>query len=247
MLEDLSSVQNMAIWGAVTGTIGTVTGILSFILRFRHQKRDRAKLFCEADFSYELSNGKPNQKYGIIIRSVGRRPVSLDQIGFQYIPDNWKDRIIRQFLWRKGQFTGTDSIDRNKTITLPEGQKYVHRLSDFHVKHMEKTGRVFIRDQTGRKWKVRWPRPHKLKTLNHYEELQLVNEESASVKCQIIGFEHRDEFRIYAYRSPKPSGKGPATARNYAYKNRSEYDEKMQEIVDNQLPKILEEELQGFT
>lgn len=247
MLDYFSGVQGIAIWGAVTGTIGTVTGILSLILRFRHQKRDRAKLFCEADFSYELNNGKPKQTYGIIIRSVGRRPVSLDQIEFQYIPDTRKARIFRHFLWRKGHYTGTDDIDRRKTITLPEGQKYVHRLSDFRVQHMEATGRVLIRDETGRRWKVQWPTPNKLKTLNHYKELQRVDEENASIKCWVVGYEHRAEYRIYTYRCPKPSGKEPATGRGYSYKNRSQYDAKMRDIVENQVPKILEKELLKFT
>lgn len=81
-MAESNLVQALAIWGAVTGTIGTVTGVIGLILRYRAHKRDNPFLQCEADFSFEHSSGEARPKHKITVRSVGRRPVSVDYVRY---------------------------------------------------------------------------------------------------------------------------------------------------------------------
>lgn len=42
----MSQTEVLAIWGAFTGTIGTIFGLLGLWLRFRQHGLDKAKLLC---------------------------------------------------------------------------------------------------------------------------------------------------------------------------------------------------------
>lgn len=49
----MSQTEVLAIWGAVTGTIGTFAGLLGLWLRFRQHGLDKPKLLCESSFGFD--------------------------------------------------------------------------------------------------------------------------------------------------------------------------------------------------
>src|SRR5690554_5396945 len=97
----MSQTEVLAIWGAVTGTIGTVAGLLGLWLRFRQHDLDKPRLVCEASFGFDSPN-RPNHK--ITIRSVGRRPVALDNVKYFVRPKTWKHRLTRAWQHKKGRW-----------------------------------------------------------------------------------------------------------------------------------------------
>lgn len=120
-MEESNLIQTLAIWGAVTGTIGTVTGIIGLILRYRAHKRDNPCLQCESDFSFEHSSGEASPKHKITIRSVGRRPVAVDYVRYFMRPGRRWHRVFKWYHWSNKRWI-YDQAPR-RPINLTEGTK----------------------------------------------------------------------------------------------------------------------------
>ena len=194
----LTGTQAVAIWGAVTGTIGTVTGVLGLWLRYRHQKRDQPRLKCEAQFDFEVPEGVPRPKYKIVVRSVGRRPVTLDGIEYYYKPKNIKDRLMRRRLWRDGKWRNMDAVGHQRPVSLSEGEKKEFLIKESRFEHLDKIAKVCVLDQTGRRWQVPWPGLKQLAQNTRHGELDRIEEENARRMCKIIGYQLRSDFYIFA-------------------------------------------------
>ena len=54
----MSQTEVLALWGAVTGTIGTLAGLLGLWLRFRQHGLDKPKLKCESVASRAKAKGE---------------------------------------------------------------------------------------------------------------------------------------------------------------------------------------------
>ena len=63
----MNQVEVLAIWGAVTGTIGTVAGLLGLWLRFKQHSLDKPKLVCDAYFEFD----SPTSPFSAITRFLG--------------------------------------------------------------------------------------------------------------------------------------------------------------------------------
>lgn len=246
-LSNLTTTQALAVWGAITGTIGTITGVLGLWLRFRHQKRDQARLKCEAVFDFEVSNGVPRPKYKIVVRCVGRRPVTLDGIEYFYTPKTLKDRLLRRRLWRRGKWRSKDATNRQKTINLSEGQKAEFPIEERRLEHLNMVACVRVHDQTGRSWRVKWPNPRQLAVTTRHGELDRIQEENPRRVCKIVGYYLRHDLYIFVHWNKDPPNKSSFLGRTFFFENRADYDKKMEELRSVQLPKLLAEELQEIT
>lgn len=65
----MDQIELFAVWGAVTGTIGTFAGLLGLWLRFKQHGLDKPKLVCDASFEFDSPN---HPKHKLTIRSLGR-------------------------------------------------------------------------------------------------------------------------------------------------------------------------------
>lgn len=243
----LTGTQTLAIWGAVTGTIGTITGILGLWLRYRHQKRDQARLNCEVNFEYEVSNGVPKPKYKITVRCIGRRPVNLDGIEYFYNPKDLKDRIMRRRLWRNRKWRSKDDINRQKTASLLEGQKAEFLIEAHRFESLAKVARVSVVDQTGRNWPVKWPGSKELAKLTQHGELDHIEEENTRRKCTVFGYEMQGQFYIVVHWTKDPPNKSASVGRSFRFDSRDEYARKLEEIRSDLLPKLLAEKIDGIS
>ena len=239
--------QILAIWGAVTGSIGTVTGILGLWLRFCHQKRDQAHLKCEVDFSFEVTNGIPNPKYKIIIRCVGRRPLTLDAIEYSYNPPDLKNRLFRRRLWRDGKYCNKDDLGRLKPVSLSEGQKVDFLIEKERLTHLGKVAKVCVIDQTGKRWPVKWPKSRELDEKTQYGELDRVEEENPRRNCKIVGYHIQGDFYIHAHWNKEPLNKSVFMCRDFHFSRKDAYREKLEELRIFQLPKLLSGEIMEIT
>lgn len=242
-LSALSGTQAIALWGAVTGTIGTITGVLSLWLRYRHQKRDQARLRCEARFDFEVSNGVPRPKYRIVVRSIGRRPVTLDGIEYYYWPKNLRDRLLRRRLWRDGKWRSMDTVGHQKTVSLSEGEKKEFLIEERRFEHLDKIAKVCVLDQTGKRWQVPWPRSKQLAQNTQHGELDRIEEDNPRRTCKIIGYRLRNEFYIFAHWNKEPPNKSSSVSRTFPFDSEAAYARKLANIQRDLLPKLMAEEI----
>ena len=107
-METESLTQTLALWGAVTGTIGTVAGIANLALRFKQHKKDQPKLLCTSEFSFEHSAGVARPQHKLIIRSVGKRPVTVDYVRYFINPKGFWQSLFKQRAWNKNRWIYDD-------------------------------------------------------------------------------------------------------------------------------------------
>lgn len=240
----LTGTQALAMWGAITGTIGTITGVLGLWLRFRHQKRDQARLRCEAVFDFHVSDGIPRPKYKIVVRCVGRRPVTLDAIEYSYNPPSLKNRLFRRHLWNRGKYRNKDEVGRQQAVNLSEGQKADFLIEERRIAHLDKVAKVCVLDQTGRRWPVFWPRPKLLAQKTRHGELDRIEEGNSRRSCKIVGYYLQNDFYIFAHWNKDPSNKSSFIGRTFHFDGRDAYARKLAEIRSDLLPKLLAEEIE---
>jgi len=243
----LTGTQLLAIWGAVTGTIGTITGVLGLWLRYRHQKRDQARLRCEARFDFEVSNGVPRPKYKIVVRCIGRRPVALDGIEYYYTPKNVKDRLLRHRLWRNGKWRSVDDVGSRRPVSLSEGEKKEFLIEERQLGHLDKVVKVCVLDQTGKRWHVPWPRSKQLAQKTQHGELDRIEEENPRRTCKIVGYYLQNDFYILAHWNKEPPSKSVSVGRTFHFNRKDAYMQKLEEIRFDLIPRLLAEEIEEIT
>lgn len=232
-----NSTEQLAAWGAFTGSIGTITGALSLYLRFKQQKRDQVKLKCEANFDHEFYHGpKPIKKYKIVVRSVGRRPVTIDHAQYRLGPLQFPDRLQRWTKWHKGEWV--KNVEPKTKAALPEGTKIeipidADRISFEHVYQVK------IFDQTGRFWPVSWPSRKKMQTITHYKELENIVEENTQQKVTLHGCEFQKKFRLTIHWNPQRGKKSPMEGRMFEFNSRKQYTDKVSALRQEKIPAFL--------
>ncbi|GAA0209509.1 hypothetical protein GCM10009123_16170 [Kangiella japonica] len=244
-MEESTLIQTLAVWGAVTGTIGTVIGVISLILRFRAHKRDNPSLLCAADFSFEHSSGGAVPKHKITIRSVGRRPVSVDYIRYFMKPQRRWHSIFRRYHWSQKRWVYDQSP--RQPINLSEGKRADILINLPNGFPLDEVLKAEVHDQAGNKWKVTWPRPNVLKRLIRNEKLNGIEKSNDRQQCKVIGYVAGDYFRIYAQWNQQPGSKSSSKGQFFTFRKREDYEKKFTEIEGKQVPRFLAEEISSIS
>lgn len=244
-METDSLTQTLAIWGAVTGTIGTVAGIANLALRIKQHKKDQPKLVCTSDFSFEHSSGKANPKHKLIIRSVGKRPVTVDFIRYCIKPKGFWQSLFKKRVWKSKRWIYDDKP--RKPMHITEGKKEETKITMPNGLEISDIVRVEVHDQSGFVWEVEWPSPKKLATLVHYEQLHETEESNDNRVCKLSGYTASGAYHIYTHWNPAPRSKSSFTGKFFHFKIKKEYDEKLTDIIENQQPKLLSCEIDDVT
>lgn len=240
-MEESNLIQTLATWGAVTGTIGTVTGVIGLILRYRAHKRDNPCLQCESDFSFEHSSGEASPKHKITIRSVGRRPVAVDYVRYFMRPGRRWHRVFKWYHWSNKRWIYDQSP--RKPINLPEGTKEDILISVPNGFPLGEVQKAEVHDQAGNAWKVSWPRRGRLRTLIRNQALEDNQEENERQQCQVKGYLAGEYFHIYAQWNQEPGKKNSFKGRFFRFQTRQEYERKWSDLIENQIPSLLQEEV----
>ncbi|OBX35000.1 hypothetical protein A8U91_04063 [Halomonas elongata] len=240
-MEESSLVQTLAIWGAVTGTIGTVTGVIGLVLRYRAHKRDNPRLLCESDFCFEHSSGEVSPKHKITIRSVGRRPVVVDYIRYFVRPRRRWHRVFKWYHWSNKRWIYDQTP--KKPINLPEGTKEDILISVPNGFPLGEVQKAEVHDQAGIVWKISWPRQGRLQTLIRSQAIDEKQEENERQQCKVKGYLAGEYFHIYAQWNQEPGKKNSFKGRFFRFQTRQEYDRKWTDLIDNQIPLLIREEV----
>lgn len=244
-MEAESLTQTIAIWGAVTGTIGTIAGIANLILRFKQHNKDQPKLLCSSKFSFEHSAGVARPQHKLIIRAVGKRPVTIDHVRYFINPKGFWPLLFKQWIWSQSRWIYDDKPKSAMQIT--EGKKEEIRISMPNGLSISEIVKVEIHDQSGKAWKVKWPSAKKLAMEVHHEQLHESEETNSERLCKVSGYTAAGKYHIYAHWNPTPRNKSTLTGRFFHLKSEKEYQSKLREILDVQQPKILACELDEIT
>lgn len=221
----MSQTEILALWGAVTGTIGTIAGVLGLWLRFRQHGMDRPKLMCDSSFGFE-SPSRPTHK--ITIRSVGRRPVAIDQIKYFNIPRIWSHRLTKRFQHKKGRWVWGQSP--NKAIKLGEGEKAEVSVSLPDSISITEIYKVVVVDQTGKEWPVKWAAISKLKKIATEEILEEFAEDNDKRAVSAIGYRLGTRYFLETKFNTKPGRTGVPCGRGFWFLDIKKYQEKLQNV-----------------
>jgi hypothetical protein len=230
--------QKLAIWGAVTGTIGTLAGLANLYLRFKHQREDRANLVCSPDLQYEDFLKEPTPRFRIIARSKGRRPITVDFVRYYLRPDSQWKSLLSPWHWKQGQWK-YDQEERLHKITLTEGRKASIRIEIPGNPPLITVAKVSIFDEVGREWKVPWPKASIRRRLDLNEKLDELSSENEgrwyTLLGQIVGGEYRITVRWHKARGNNDD----CHCRQFRFSSYRKYKLKMKALVDDELPKVL--------
>ena len=234
----MSQTEVLAIWGAVTGTIGTFAGLLGLWLRFRQHELDNPKLLCESSFGFEPPN---RPKHKLIIRSVGRRPVVIDNIRYFITPRSWKQIITKYWQHKKGRWLWHQ--EPKQKIKLSEGEKSEVGISLPEGITITEIYKVEVIDQTGRAWPVDWQSNSRLRKIATQEVLDEINEENDKRIVSATGYRLGEKFFLETKFNTKPGRMGVPCGKSFWFIDLRKYQEKFHDIKDNQATMFLSGEI----
>jgi len=226
----------LAIWGAITGSIGTIAGLINLWIRLKQHRLDVSKLKCDSDFNYELPT---TPKHKLIIRSIGRRPLTLDKIQYFIMPKTWAHKIIKKWHHNKKEYTYSQDLKNTK---LTEGEKIDFLISLPNGLEITDIYKVQILDQTGKTWKVKWPSVATLTQIATKEELFFLEEENDKRFVAVKGYRLGKKYFIELKFDTKVKRTGMINGKGFWFEDVKKYLEKLQNIQDTQIVKFLASE-----
>lgn len=235
----MNQTEVLALWGAVTGTIGTLAGLLGLWLRFRQHGLDKPKLKCESSFGYD---GPNFSKHKITVRAVGRRPVSIDSIRYFITPRSWKQRVTKYWQHKAGRWLWHQ--EPKQKVKLSEGEKTDFSISLPDGICITEIYKVEVVDQTGQSWPVRWL-PHKrLKKIATQEVLDESVIENERRVVSVTGYRVGEKFFLDTKFNTKPGRTGKTCGRGFWFLGLNEYKEKLHDVTEFQAEKFLSGEVE---
>lgn len=226
--------EALAIWGAVTGTIGTLAGLLGLWLRFRQHGLDKAKLECESSFGFELPT---HAKHKIIIRSVGHRPVTIDHVRYYVMPRTLKQKLTKSWQHKQGRWIW-DQKPRSAT-KLEEGEKTELSISLPDGLVINEIYRADIIDQSGRFWEIKWPSLSRLSKIATKEEISKLEKENEKRLVSVTGFRLSEKYYIETKFNTKPGRTGTPSGRSFWFVDSKSFEKKLRDIEEKQIPEFL--------
>lgn len=227
----------LALWGAVTGTIGCIAGLWTLRLKSIEHKQDKPKLILEGVFKFSKPD-EPNHK--IKIRSVGRRPVTLDSVTYYIFHKDWKQRYKfnrhknGQYLWKQ------PFLEKKK---LQEGESFDLRINLPNGLSPSDIYKVTVTDQAGTHWDVNWPTISKLKKIATQECLYEVTKENDKRCVVFIGYRLGEEYYLQITFNSKPPKPGPFNLNPLRFKDKHRFQDRVSDLLKNQIPQYLSGEV----
>ncbi|ELA9430792.1 hypothetical protein QTV33_004561 [Vibrio parahaemolyticus] len=237
----MEQTEVLALWGAVTGTIGTFAGLLGLWLRFRQHGLDKSKLKCESSFGFDSPN---SSKHQVTVRSVGRRPVSIDGIQYCIEPKNWKQKLFKQWHYRNGRWVWFQKVDN---IKLSEGEKGEIKISLPQGISIPDVLKAYVVDQTGKYWTIQWPSTRNLKQIATSEVVKELTNETNSRILKVTGYRLGERYYLATSFNTKPSRSGVPCGRSFWFLDIQNFQDKIDDIVNNQSGDFLSGKIEEIT
>lgn len=236
----MNRTELLAIWGAITGSIGTVAGLLGLWLRFRQHGLDKPKLLCESSFAFDSPT---HAKHIITIRSVGRRPVSVDKIRYFIAPRSWNEKLIIWWHYKNGRWLWNQ--DAPKDTKLNEGEKIEIKISLPKGLEITEIHKVSVIDQAGKSWPVKWPSISSIKKVATQEDLDRFVLENDKRIISATGYRIGVRYYLKTTFNTKPGRTGVPCGKDFWFHNKKQYQDKFKNVKVIQAPKFLACEIEG--
>ena len=125
MIDSIATLINnntviIASWGAITGTIGTIIAILSFIIKIKSYLRDNSRLKIATQLDFSFKSGDLKQQNIIVVASIGKKDVFIDSIKYYLQIDGFFKRLFSRSLYKKGLYIYNYEFE--KPIEINEGK-----------------------------------------------------------------------------------------------------------------------------
>ncbi|MDD5175715.1 MAG: hypothetical protein PHQ05_04745 [Sterolibacterium sp.] len=233
----------LSIWGAITGTIGTVVGLFGLWLRFRQHGLDKAGLSCESDFGFESPT---RNQHKIIIRSTGRRPVTVDAIRYFIVPQGTWHNFFRKWQHRKGRWIKVQHLQPKVNLTEGEKTEVPIQLNSEGL-NIQEIYKAEVIDQTGRHWEVKWPSLSKLCIIATTEQMGSFENQNESRICSAIGYRLGEKFYLETKFNTIPGRPGVAWGRSFWLPDLQTYHDKYKDVEQNQCVRFLAAKIDEIT
>lgn len=232
----------LSIWGAITGTIGTLFGLLGLWLRFRQHGLDKAKLSCESSFGFESPTRNTHK---ITIRSIGRRPVTIEAIRYFVVPRGKWQQLFKRWPHSNGRLPWTQKLPLERGLT--EGKNADVPISLPNGLEIQEIYKAEVIDQTGRHWEVKWPSLAKLSIIATSEQIDFFEDQNESRICSATGYRLGERFYLETKFNTIPGRIGVTCGRSYWLMDFQTYLDKYQDIKQNQRIRFLAAEIDDIT
>lgn len=150
-------------------------------------------------------------------------------------------RVFKWYHWSKKRWV-YDQVPRIPT-NLPEGTRENILISVPNGFPLGEVQKAEVHDQAGNTWKVSWPRRRLLQTLIRSKNLDDKQEENGRQQCKVKGYLAGEYFHIYAQWNQEPGRKNSFKGRFFRFQTREEYERKWADVIENQVPRLLREEV----
>lgn len=235
----MSQTEVLALWGAVTGTIGTVAGLLGLWLRFRQHGLDKPKLLCESSFGFDSPN---RSLHKLTIRSIGRRPVAIDNVRYFIMPRDWKQRLVNYWHYKNERWLWHQ--EPKEKVKLGEGEKTEISISLPDGIAITEIYKVEVVDQAGKSWPVNWKNKSSLKKIATQEILDEVAKENDKRVVTATGYRLGEKYFLETKFNTKPNRTGSPCGISFWFLDAKKYQEKLDNIKNVQLDQFLSGEVE---
>jgi hypothetical protein len=233
----------LSVWGAVTGTIGTVAGLLGLWLRFRQHGLDKADLRCESEFGFESPT---RRQHKIAIRSTGRRPVTIDAIRYLIVPRNTWCKLFKSRLHRSGRYVWVQELQAKVKIAEGEKAEVNIALPDSGL-DIQEIYKAEVIDQTGKHWDVKWPSLSSLSRIATSEQVDFFESRNEFRICSVTGHRLGERYYLETKCNTIPGRAGVACERSFWLMDVRTYSEKYKDITENQCVQFLASNIDEIT
>jgi len=234
--SNIFSTENLSIWGAVTGTIGTLIGTLGFIIRFKTYARDKIKIRVDSYLKYHDSTDESKSNH-MVVFCQGKQSIYISEIKYYWRPEGWRN-YFRYFYYLKNLYIYNREISDGIKIEPNRNVKIgINLIEGLDIREITK---IRIVDETGKSWKVPWFRKD---TIDRYNTNKIIKEEELFEKgiheVKLSARKIGDYYRIilmYKNKSIQNQTKG-----KYFYsRDEKSYNKNLHKVIDDIVPEILD-------
>lgn len=232
----------LSVWGAVTGTIGTIAGLFGLWLKFRQHDLDKAELKCDSEFGFESPT---RSQHKISIRSTGRRPVTIDAIRYFIVPPNTLRRLFKRLLHRNGRYVWVQNLQARQKIA--EGEKVEVSIELPSGLGIQEIYKAEVVDQTGKHWDVEWPSRSRLSRIATSEQIDFFEDKNEFRIFSVTGHRLGEKYHLETKFNTIPGRTGVPSGCNFLLPDARAYSEKYKDITEHQCAKFLASNIEEIT
>lgn len=239
--------ENLAILGAITGVIGTISGIINLIFRYKQYKKDSRQIKCKFESKPYFNGTDIADEYTLTISSIGKRDVPLDKYKVFYSPVKLSDKLFKNKLWKNGLHCYEVNIPQ---CTLKDGDSKVFGVR-MKREYYSKVEKISVFDKTGFEWKVKLvaKKEHEKQSKNKVIELKEESTEKRKVMIRIYFLNGIYCFQIDLYANNHSNRTQNFVRKKFTnYKEYIKYKSSIKEVIKKYLnEEITSKEVEQFS